>query len=137
MNGHDRELTYRKMTVENASPAGLVVILYDVLVGDLSKTIEAIDTRNIEKRAEHLKHALLVLQQLEGSLDLERGGETARSLVEFYSYLRSKMMEAHVRASADVLHCLIELVLNVREAWQQIDTPPVGADGTQSATWSA
>lgn len=125
MNPNDSELMYRKMAVQDASPAGLVVILYDVLVGDLAKSIEAIGANEICKRSEHVKHALLVLQQLEGSLDMENGAETAKSLVQFYSYIRSRMLEAHMKTSAQIFQQLIELVLGVREAWQQLDNPSI------------
>lgn len=127
MNLNDSELMYRKMAVQDASPAGLVVILYDVLVGDLVKAIEAIGTNEICKRSEHIKHALLVLQQLEGSLDMEHGAETAKSLEQFYTYIRSRLMEAHVKTSPQIFQQLIELVLGVREAWQQLDSPSVQA----------
>jgi len=43
----------------------------------------------------------------------------AKSLVMFYGFLRAKMMEASLRQSAALLEELVELVVQVRSAWQQ------------------
>jgi flagellin-specific chaperone FliS len=67
-----------------------------------------------------------VLQQLEGSLDMENGGEAAKHLSAFYSALRSKIFEAHLKASPEILKKQIEFVVDVRQAWQQVDKPNLG-----------
>ncbi len=121
MNWKTTELSYRRAAVENASAVGLVIILYDVLVRDLKRAIEAMQLHDIEKRSAELKHALLVLQQLEGSLDMESGAEAARNLSSFYSAVRAKVMEAQVKSSPEILDRQIELLLDVRTAWQQVD----------------
>ena len=74
------ELAYVKAAVENASSAGLVVILYDQLIKDLQGAIVAMQKNNVEERAAELKHGFLVLEQLEGSLNMENGGDAARHL---------------------------------------------------------
>ena len=71
-----------------------------------------------------MNHAALVLAQLESWLDLKNGGESADSLSRFYSYLRSKMMEAGVAKSARLLDAPIEMILHVRSSWQQLDHSP-------------
>jgi hypothetical protein len=37
--------------------------------------------------------------------------------------LRSKILEAHLKASPEILKQQIALVLDVRQAWQQVDKP--------------
>lgn len=153
MNSASVLLNYRKAAVMNASPVGLVIILYDTLVGDLTRAIEAMEKGDIEGRSAQIKHALLVLHQLEGSLDMEKGGDAAVSLSRFYSFLRGKLLEAHIKVQPEVLKQQIEMVLDVRQAWQQVDVPPPmpanpvdapppGSYGMEdkpagSATWSA
>jgi len=46
--------------------------------------------------------------------------------------LRSKILEAHIKASPEILREQIELVLDVRKAWHQVDKPNLGSgDATQ------
>jgi flagellar protein FliS len=126
MKKSQTELTYLRAAAQNASAVGLVIILYDLLVHDLKEAIAAIEDRDIERRSEKIKHSFLVLQQLEGSLDAEKGGEAAKHLAAFYSALRCKILEAHIKVAPDILRRQIELVFDVRQAWQQVDKPNLG-----------
>ena len=123
MNPTFSTLNYRRAAVQNASPVGLVIMLYDTLVGDLDRAIAAIEKGDIEERSSQLKHAAMVLQQLEGWLDMEHGGEAGQSLSNFYTFLRSKLMEAQFTQEPEILRNAISLVLEVRQAWQQVDCP--------------
>jgi flagellar protein FliS len=126
MKRSQTELTYLRAAAQNASAAGLVIILYDLLVQDLERAVAAIADRDVEKRASEIKHSFLVVQQLEDSLDKDNGGEAAKHLAAFYATLRCKILEAHIKASTEILRKQIELVLNVRQAWQQVDKPNLG-----------
>jgi len=134
MKKSQTELTYMRAAAQNATPAGLVIILYDLLVHDLEQAIAAFAERNIERRTAEIKHAFLVLQQLEGSLDTQKGAEAAKTLSRFYSTLRRNVMEAHLKASPEILREQIDLVLDVRRAWQQVEnlnlTPAIERPGT-------
>jgi flagellar secretion chaperone FliS len=126
MKKSQTELTYLRAAAQNATAAGLVIILYDLLIHDLEQAIAALAERDIERRTGEIKHSFLVLQQLEGSLDKEAGAEAAQHLAQFYSALRSKIFEAHLKASPEILRKQIDLVVDVRQAWQQVDKPNLG-----------
>jgi len=121
MNRSQTELTYLGASAQNASPVGLVVILFDQLITDIKRAIAAIQTGEIEKRCHEIKHALLVLQQLEGSLDKEKGGQAAKHFSRFYSAIRAKLLEANIKVSPEILNRQIDLLFQVRRAWQQVD----------------
>jgi flagellar protein FliS len=112
-------LTYRQMSVQGASPLGLVVMLYDGAIAALLRAIAAIEARNVEKKCYHLCRALAIIAQLEGSLNFERGGEAARTLQTFYQYVRAQAMKANIENSANILRALIENLTTVRDAWRE------------------
>lgn len=118
------EMSYRRSAIEGASPIGLMIALFDTLVGDFRRAVAALHKNDIETRCKELNHAALVLGQLENWLDLTNGGESAQNLARFYAYLRSKMMEASVKKSASILELQIDMILHVRSAWQQLDVAP-------------
>jgi len=122
MNANQTELSYRRASVQEASAAGLVVILYDILASDLQQAIAAMRSGKIEARCARLKHGLLVLQLLEGSLDLERGGSAAQNLSHFYAHIRSQILAAQFKCVESILEDQVALVLDVREAWRQADS---------------
>jgi flagellar protein FliS len=145
------QLAYQEAAVRNANAVELVVMLYDILAKDLQRAIASMEAGDIEARTRHVKHGLLVLQQLEGTLDMEQGGQLASSMSRFYHMMRSQMMKAQIEQDASILGELVQLLLSVREAWVQINTRNAGAAGetfiragksaydlaeTQSASWS-
>lgn len=112
---------YRRAAVEGASSVALVVMLYDRLVADVQRAIAAMQRNDIETRCAQLKHALLVLQQLEGSLDHEHGGKAARNLAAFYAYCRCQIMDAQLKRKPELLEKMITHILEVRSAWQKVE----------------
>jgi flagellar protein FliS len=122
MNGKEIKKESWRIAAQSASPVGLVVILYDLLAIDLREAIAAMRKGDIERRSAELNHAFLVLMQLEGSLEMEKGGEAARNLARFYSHIRAKLLEAQIKQSAEILERQIELILDVRGAWQQAES---------------
>ena len=146
------QLSYRVAAVQEASPEGLVVILYDVLAEDVQRAINDMRDGSIERRSSDLKHAMLVLQLLEGSLDMERGGSAARSLAAFYTYVRRELLNAQFLNDESVLERLMVLILDVRGAWSAADAQAAQSNasqaiddatgqndlaGTRTAQWSA
>jgi flagellar secretion chaperone FliS len=118
--------SYQMSAIQGASSIGLIIVLFDTLVRDLRRAAAALRKNDIETRCRELNHATLVLGQLENWLDKEKGGESAQTLTQFYAYLRAKMMEATVTCSATVLETQIDMVLQVRSAWQKLDNAPPG-----------
>ncbi len=132
--------TYRETGAQGASPLDLVVMLYDVLLDDLRRAIAALHAHDVETRAEEIKHAMRVLEQLQGALDMERGGEVAQNLDHLYSLVRAKLIEAHWKSSEELLERQISLLEPVRDAWrsardQSIAPPPPRPADAPAAEW--
>jgi flagellar secretion chaperone FliS len=150
MNPNRTQIAYQEAAVRNANAIELVIMLYDILARDLHGAIEAMEAGDIEARSTKLKHGFLALQQLEGSLPIDEGGDLAAGMSRFYSMLRAQMMEAQVQQDPAILRELIQLLFSVREAWVELNnrqaaTPQVAtAPGStsaqeqpQSASWKA
>jgi flagellar secretion chaperone FliS len=150
MNPNRTQVAYQEAAVRNANPIELVIMLYDILARDLHGAIEAMEAGSIEARTTKLKHGFLALQQLEGSLPMEEGGDLAAGMSRFYSMLRAQMMNAQVQQDPAILRELIQLLFSVREAWvelnsRQAPTPQVATapastpapEQIQSVSWKA
>jgi len=116
------EMTYRKSSIAGASSIGLMIVLFDTLAGDLRRAANALRANDIETRCKELNHGALVLGRLESWVDLENGGESARDLSRLYAHLRAKMIEAGGTKSAALLDAQVELILQIRSAWQLLDS---------------
>jgi flagellar secretion chaperone FliS len=133
MKPDQTELSYRRAAIANASSVGLVITMYDLLIQDLTQAVNALEKGEIEARSAAIKHAFLVLQQLQGSLNWEKGGEAAKNLSRFYSFLRGEIWEAHVKKDQQILREPIKLLLDVRQAWAQVDPADSRAAATRLA----
>jgi flagellar secretion chaperone FliS len=122
MKSSQTQLSYRKSAIEGASSIGLIIVLFDTLAGDLRRAAAAIRKNDIEKRCRELDHASLVIGQLESWIDMNNGGESAQTLAAFYAQLRARMMEAAGSKSAELLETQIANIMQVRSAWQKLDT---------------
>ncbi len=124
---------YRENAVRGATPIGLVVILFDAAIDDMRRVVRA---GSIEERATAIRHAMLVLQQLQGTLDFEKGGQVAKQFEQFYNLIRAKVLEAQLRNSAELMQQQIQFMTEVRECWVQAEKQlqPKSNPGTVAPT---
>lgn len=117
---------YLHFTASSATSVGLVLLLYDVALESLHCALRALAEGKTEQRTAELNRAVTVLGELQGSLDFARGGEVALWLGRFYSRARGKLLEAHIKASEEILRQLAAEFLSLREAWQQVEQSVAG-----------
>lgn len=116
---------YQQSSVQGASPVGLVVSLYDTILRDFRRALDAIDSGKIETRVAELNHALMVMAHLRSVLNFEKGGEAARQLDNFYELTRGLILEVNAHNAREMLMKLIDLYSSVRQAWQTADQQSV------------
>jgi flagellar protein FliS len=130
----DPAQTYRQFSVQGSTPLGLVVMLYDGAIAAMQRAITAIEDQDIQKKCTHLNRAQAIIAQLEGTLNFELGGQVAQTLKQFYVHARTRILEANIKNSKEILTSLVQQFSMVREAWEQADhltpstpDPPPGA----------
>ena len=122
----DARSSYREAAVRGASPVRLVICLYEQAIEDLRRAVIALEKGDIETRTRGINHALTVIAQLQGSLDMERGGDVARNLERFYSLVRVGLIEAQTKQSARILEQQISQLATVHEAWLEVERATAG-----------
>jgi flagellar secretion chaperone FliS len=142
----DARRLYYETAARGATPIELVVILYDRALEDMRHAMTAMQQEQIESRSRHIGHALIVLQQLQGTLDFERGGVAARQFEQFYNLVRAKLLESQMRNSAELLRQQIRYVSEVRDCWLQANrvlqpkpapAAAAAAEGSGKSEWDA
>ena len=115
----DARRIYQDSAARGATPIELVVLLYDSAIEDVRRALTAMKKSDIETRAREIGHALMVLQQLQGTLDFQRGGSAAKQFEQFYNLVRAKLLEAQMRGSSDLMQQQIRYMSEVRDCWMQ------------------
>ncbi|CAM3668852.1 flagellar export chaperone FliS [Nocardioides zeicaulis] len=109
---------YLQASVETASPARLLIMLYDRLSLDCQRALAAQESGDHAEAHEQLLHAQAIVAELQSSLrpDVWDGGPALNSL---YSYITVQLVKANVdRDAAKTAHCL-ELVTGLGDAWRR------------------
>lgn len=114
---------YGSDAVGTASPAQLVVMLYDRLAQDLYAAGAALESRSTEAAHHALVHAQEVVCELLASLDTSRWPE-GEGLASLYRYLLERLEQANVHKDQSVVAECLEVVDPLREAWRQASTIP-------------
>jgi flagellar protein FliS len=117
MKTTDARQIYQDSAIRGANPIELVVLLYDSAIDDLRRALAAMQASDIEGRSTRIGHALMILQQLQGTLDFERGGAAAKQFEQFYNLVRAKILEAQMRSSFDLMQQQIRSMSEVRDCW--------------------
>lgn len=133
----DAQRMYRQNAAQGATPIGLVIVLFDSAIEDMRRALMAMQSADLETRGAGMGHALLVLQQLQGSLDFERGGAAARQLEQFYNTVRAKLLEAQIRNSQPLLQRQIQAMSEVRDCWVTAEKQLFPRSVTPAATVTA
>jgi flagellar biosynthetic protein FliS len=121
MNPQKIAWQYMQRSTQGANRVGLVVRLYDTILEDLRRALEAARNGEIERRVKSLNHALLVIAELESVLDHKNGGEVANRLKGLYQVTRALILQENLRSKPEGIERLIALYLPVRQAWQEAE----------------
>jgi len=122
---HGYAQTYRANAVLTASPGQLVLMLYDGVLKSLAIARDAFsrpaeDPRRIELINAQLLKAQTIIAELQGGLNMEAGGEFARTLSQLYDYHNRRLLEANLRKQVEPVVEVERLVRELRDAWAEM-----------------
>ena len=119
--------------VTTASPARLLVMLYDKLALDLGRAEDSFRAGDAVAGRDRTAHAQEIVFELMSSLDAD-AWEGGPKLASLYSFLVAELTRAVVTADADVIAACRALVAPLREAWHAaaadvVQVAPAGVGG--------
>jgi flagellar secretion chaperone FliS len=109
---------YVGTSVDTASPARLVTMLYDRLVRDLTTAEAALAGSDLEGANHALIHAQEIVWELAAGLDPTKwsGGP---ALAALYQFMLGELLDANVKKDVTKVTSVRELVEPLRDAWHQ------------------
>jgi len=103
-----------------ASPARLVVMLYDRAIQSLNEAIKAIADGDIQRRWEANKNANEIITHLAMTLNFEEGGQIALNLNDLYRFMLRTLVNVDVRNDPQPARDVIKLIEPLRASWDQL-----------------
>lgn len=107
--------------VEGASPHKLIAILFEEVLRAIDGTKLAMERGDIPRQADRQARALSILQALDASLDMERGGEVAANLSKIYREGRRLIASGTREKRQDMIQLARDMLGEIATAWEQIE----------------
>lgn len=111
--------TYQQNSVNTASKERLLLMLFDGLVKFIKQGIAGIEEKNINKSNTNLTKAQSIILELIASLNMEIGGEIARSLSLMYDYMHRRLVEANIRKDASIAKEILGYAEELKETFEE------------------
>lgn len=124
---------YQEVAVRSATPAQLVVMVYDHLLLNLRRARLAAEQGNVELRLASLDRARAALGELLAGLDLERGGELAAQLNGLYAFFLGELVDVGPRTPVARLDRVIAMVAELRASFATVAAAPAAMPAREVA----
>ena len=116
--------SYRSVAVTTATPGQLVLMLFDGALRFTSTALHGFEQQGIAARNEQIHNNLIktqnILLELQASLDLEQGGEFARTMYALYGFMLGELQKANLGKVAEPIETVERLLREIRDSWAQM-----------------
>jgi flagellar protein FliS len=113
--------------VAEASPARLVQIMFEQILehlataqGCMARIHDNLPLTDVITKGKALGKAIRLIDQLNNTLDMERGQKIAANLRALYVYMLARLTLANVTNDSKIVAEVASLILKVKSGWDQI-----------------
>lgn len=109
---------YSNNKVLTASPAELVLMLYDGAIKFCNIAVVAIDAKDIPKVHTNIIKAQKIIDHLRITLDMSY--PVAQDFDNIYAYVAKRLVEANVSKDKEILEEVCTHLRSVRDTWKEV-----------------
>jgi flagellar protein FliS len=113
--------------VADASPTRLVQIMFEHILSNLAaaqgcmhRIKDNLPLNEVVAKGKAVGKAVRLISQLNGTLDMERGGQVAANLRALYLYMLNRLTVANVTNDPGIVTEVSGLVRQIKTSWDQI-----------------
>ena len=113
--------------VADASPARLVQIMFEQILahlasaqGCMARIENNLPLKDVVTKGKALGKAIALIDQLNNTLDMERGQPIAGNLRALYVYMLARLTLANVTNDSKIVAEIGSLILEIKSGWDQI-----------------
>lgn len=107
---------YASRKVETASPAELVLMLYDGAIKFCNLAMDGIEKKDYEKANTNIQKARNIIVELQTTLDHRY--EIAKDFEIVYDYIFNKLIDANMKKDPDILNEALSEIRDMRDNWK-------------------
>ncbi|MBL0350082.1 MAG: flagellar export chaperone FliS [Elusimicrobia bacterium] len=111
--------TYWSSDIETASPAKLVLALYDGGLAALRRASSDIAAHRLAEAHRQIVKTQDILGELAGTLDFKSGGEVAQNLFHLYDFMITQLVRANLAKDPALLDQVGGVLRVLRDGWEE------------------
>ena len=119
MYGNPNSSKYLENSVNTASPAKLVEMLYQNSIERLEKTKSLIKNNNLSEANNQIIRVQDIITELNVSLDLKAGGDISQNLRSLYNYMNRRLVEANIKKDLEILEEVKTMIKDLLDTWRE------------------
>lgn len=108
---------YKQTQISTASPARLVLMLYDGGVKFLGLAKQAIVEKRYDAANNNIVKTQRIINELSIVLNLEAGGDIAKNLWKLYDYMAFRLIDINLKKDAAGIDEVVRMLEQLREVW--------------------
>ena len=113
--------SYRQIATQTAPPGQLVLMLFDGALRSLDRALLGFNCPDVGERNSiihnNLQRAIDIIRELNGSLDIEAGGQLADTLRNLYAFFERRLLDSNLKKSRQGIDEVIPMLKQLRDAW--------------------
>jgi flagellar protein FliS len=110
---------YKNNSINYSSKEQLLLMLLDGAVKFSKIARQAMVDKDIKKTHENIVKTQNIYYELITTLDVNAGGDWAKSLMSVYVFIVERITEANIKKDIDILDEVIPLIEEIRETWTE------------------
>ena len=111
---------YFQTRVNTTTQEEVIILLFEAAIKYLKQAKEKIKEKNYAEKGLLISRTLDIISELDGSLNIEKGGDIARNLHNLYVYCQSRLLVANLKLKCDIIDEVIHILKQIGSAFAEI-----------------
>jgi len=116
--------SYRRVATQTASPAHLVLMLYDGAIGFLERAVAGFDARDpgqINQAVNiNIVRAQAIIYEMNASLNMDAGGDISLNFRRLYNYFYARLRDANFNKQKEPVQEILMRLRVLRDSWAEM-----------------
>lgn len=111
--------SYRQAQVNTIGRADITLMLYDGLLRFLDLAAEKMEQHKIQEKGNYISRALDIINELDSTLNMEKGGEVSKGLHNLYILTNKNLLMANLKNDLSILKSVRSNMQVVRDSFYE------------------
>lgn len=121
---------YLEASIQSATPAQLLVMLYDGAIRNCRFAIESLKSNKYDETNKYLTKAQEIISEF--ILTLDRTAPISESLLQLYEYFNHRLLQANLSKTSEPVQEVLDYLVQLKETWMEAAKKTTVSNGVKN-----